>query len=80
MKINLTLFLACTQVIADTQRGYSVPDVELRESLKRDNKEYILPKYSAFYDKYANIAFTKNPEKYVRYTAAQGGGHRNAAS
>ena len=38
-------------MIADTQRGYSVPDVELRESLKRDNKEYILPKYSAFYDK-----------------------------
>ena len=34
-------------------------------------QEYILPKYSAFYDKYANIAFTKNPEKYVRYTAAQ---------
>ena len=65
-------------MIADTQRGYSVPDVELRESLKRDNKEYILPKYSAFYDKYANIAFTKNPEKYVRYTAAQGG-YLNAA-
>ena len=35
--------------------------------------------YSAFYDKYANIAFTKNPEKYVRYTAAQGGGDLNAA-
>ena len=31
----------CAQVIADTQRGYSVPDVELRESLKRDNKEWI---------------------------------------
>ena len=31
----------CPQLIADTQRGYSVPDVELRESLKRDNKEWI---------------------------------------
>ena len=57
--------------IAGTQRGYSIPDVELRESLKRDNKEYILPKYSSFYDKYANIAFTRHPEKYVKYTAAQ---------
>lgn len=32
------------------QRGYSIPDVELRESLKRDNKEYIIPKYNAFYN------------------------------
>lgn len=33
------------------QRSYSIPDRELRESLKRDNMEYILPKYQAFYDK-----------------------------
>lgn len=57
--------------IALTQRSYSIPDVELRESLRRDNKEYILPKYSAFYDKYAHIEFTKHPEKYVRYSPAQ---------
>ncbi|TRY63811.1 hypothetical protein TCAL_00431 [Tigriopus californicus] len=57
--------------IATTQRSYSVPDVELRESLKRDNKEYILPKYNSFYEKYVNVAFTKHPEKYVKYTPAQ---------
>lgn len=57
--------------ISATQRSYSIPDVELRESLKRDNKEYILPKYSSFYDKYANVAFSKNPEKYIKYTPAQ---------
>ena len=57
--------------ISATQRSYSIPDVELRESLKRDNKEYICPKYNSFYDKYANIPFTKNPEKYVRYTPAE---------
>lgn len=34
------------------QRSYSIPDRELRESLKRDNMEYILPKYQAFYDKW----------------------------
>ncbi|RZF38575.1 hypothetical protein LSTR_LSTR010908 [Laodelphax striatellus] len=57
--------------MAKLQRGYSIPDVELRESLKRDNKEYILPKYNAFYDKYSNLPFTKNPEKYVKYTPEQ---------
>ncbi|XP_069692328.1 exocyst complex component 7 isoform X2 [Periplaneta americana] len=57
--------------IAKVQRSYSIPDVELRESLKRDNKEYILPKYHAFYEKYSNVPFTKNPEKYIKYTPAQ---------
>lgn len=57
--------------IARTQRGYSIPDVELREGLKRDNKEYILPKYSAFHDKYSTLYFTKNPEKYIKYTPEQ---------
>ena len=57
--------------ISSTQKSYSIPDVELRESLKRDNKEYICPKYNSFYEKYANIPFTKNHEKYVRYTPAQ---------
>ncbi|XP_050536119.1 exocyst complex component 7 isoform X2 [Daktulosphaira vitifoliae] len=36
--------------ILKLQRGYTIPDIELREGLKRDNKEYILPKYNAFYD------------------------------
>merc|ERR1719347_2501282 len=44
--------------ISTTQKRYSIPDVELRESLKRDNKEYILPKYNSFYDKYANVQFS----------------------
>jgi len=53
------------------QRGYSVPDVELRESLKRDNKEYILPKYQTFYDKYSNTQFSKHSDKYIKYSPAQ---------
>ncbi|XP_063865546.1 exocyst complex component 7-like isoform X2 [Scylla paramamosain] len=52
------------------QRSYSIPDRELRESLKRDNMEYILPKYQAFYDRYVNVAFTKNTEKYIKYSPA----------
>ncbi len=57
--------------ISSVQKRYSIPDVELRESLKRDNKEYILPKYNSFYDKYSNVPFTKSPEKYIKFTPAQ---------
>ncbi|XP_018323971.1 exocyst complex component 7 isoform X2 [Agrilus planipennis] len=53
--------------IAKVQRSYSIPDIELRESLKRDNKEYIIPKYNAFYEMYSLLPFSKNPEKYVKY-------------
>lgn len=50
------------------QKAYAVPDVELRESLKRDNKEFVLPKYKLFYDKYTVVPFTKNPTKYLKYS------------
>lgn len=53
--------------ISKVQRGYSIPDIELRESIKRDNKELIIPKYNAFYNKYGGIQFTKNPEKYIKH-------------
>ncbi|XP_018576736.1 exocyst complex component 7 [Anoplophora glabripennis] len=53
--------------IAKVQRGYSIPDIELRESIKRDNKELIIPKYNAFYNMYAGAQFTKNPEKYIKH-------------
>ncbi|GLV46766.1 Exocyst 70 [Carabus blaptoides fortunei] len=61
--------------IAKVQRSYSIPDVELRESLKRDNKEYILPKYNQFYETYANVNFTKNPEKYIKFSPEQVSAH-----
>ncbi|XP_041973543.1 exocyst complex component 7 isoform X2 [Aricia agestis] len=32
------------------QRGYSVPDAELREALKQDNKQALLPRYTALHD------------------------------
>lgn len=57
--------------IIKVQRSYSIPDVELRESVKRDNKEYILPKYNAFYEMFSNLNFTKNREKYIKFTPEQ---------
>ncbi|CAG9773527.1 unnamed protein product [Ceutorhynchus assimilis] len=53
--------------ISKVQRGYSIPDIELRESIKRDNKELIIPKYNAFYNRYGVLNFTKNPEKYIKH-------------
>lgn len=50
------------------QRGISVPDLLLREGLKRDNLEAVIPPYHAFYELYADCDFAKNREKYVRYT------------
>ncbi|KAM3958226.1 exocyst complex component 7 [Aphomia sociella] len=53
------------------QRGYSVPDAELREALKRDNKQALLPPYTAFYDAASALPFSKNPDKYVKYSPVQ---------
>jgi len=52
------------------QKGYAIPDAELREAMKMDNRNFILDKYRLFWNKYANVNFTKNREKYVKYTVA----------
>ena len=44
-----------------------MPDVILREGLKRDNNEYIIPVYNTFFELYSDIQFSKNPEKYIKY-------------
>ena len=51
-----------------TQSRYAIPDTELRDDLKQENKEYILPFYRQFLRTYRNTNFTKNPEKYIKYT------------
>ncbi|CAH1274438.1 EXOC7 [Branchiostoma lanceolatum] len=54
-----------------TQKGYAIPDHELRQSLRNENKEFILPAYTAFREKYEPMQFTKNPEKYIKYTVEE---------
>ncbi|KAH8405313.1 hypothetical protein KR222_005229 [Zaprionus bogoriensis] len=49
------------------QRGISIPDVILREGIKRDNVEHILPNYNRFHEMYHAVHFSKNPDKYVKY-------------
>ncbi|KAK2185572.1 hypothetical protein NP493_228g06031 [Ridgeia piscesae] len=50
------------------QKAYAIPDGELRESMKQDNKDFIQPKYHAFLRRYINVPFTKNIEKYHKYS------------
>uniref|UniRef100_A0A336MIU8 Exocyst complex component 7 n=1 Tax=Culicoides sonorensis TaxID=179676 RepID=A0A336MIU8_CULSO len=53
------------------QRKITIPDVILREGIKRDNTENIIPAYTAFYELYHDLQFSKNPEKYVKYRPNQ---------
>jgi exocyst complex protein 7 len=50
------------------QQSYAVPDAELRATLRYESRNNIYPKYKEFYDKYAGVSFTKNPEKYIKHT------------
>jgi len=56
--------------VVKIQSRYSIPDTEMKEEIKRDNKQNILPKYQYFYEKYHNVQFSRNREKYVKYTPA----------
>ncbi|XP_052068125.1 exocyst complex component 7-like isoform X1 [Mytilus californianus] len=55
--------------IMKSQKGYAIPDQELREALKKDNKDFIIPRYKMFLEKYERVNFTKNLDKYIKYTA-----------
>ncbi|KAK3090411.1 hypothetical protein FSP39_011633 [Pinctada imbricata] len=54
--------------ISRVQQAYDIPDPELRDNIKKDNKEYIVPRYKLFLEKFQRLNFTKNPEKYMKYT------------
>jgi len=53
------------------QMTYAVPDTQLRDQLRNENIDLILPLYTTFRDKYSSLPFTKNPEKYIRYTVEE---------
>ena len=36
--------------------------------MKKDNIEFILPSYKIFLDKYKRLNFTKNSDKYIKYS------------
>ena len=52
------------------QKAFAIPDQELRSTLKEDNRNYIMPFYSGFLKRYRATNFTKNPDKYIKYSEA----------
>lgn len=52
------------------QKAFAIPDSELRECLREDNLNYIMPFYSGFLKRYQGTSFTKNPDKYIKYREA----------
>ena len=56
--------------ITRMQKGYAIPDMDLRATLKKENIAYIIPAYRMFLDKYRRLNFTKNLDKYVKYTVS----------
>ncbi|XP_076657326.1 exocyst complex component 7 [Halictus rubicundus] len=57
--------------VAKCQRSYSVPDARLREELRKELQQAIVPLYTVFHNKYRGISFSKNPTKYIKYTPEQ---------
>ncbi|KXJ21992.1 Exocyst complex component 7 [Exaiptasia diaphana] len=54
--------------IYQLQKTFAVPDEQLREEIRKKNIDLIVPLYTTFREKYEGVQFTKNPEKYVKYS------------
>ncbi|CAG5116997.1 unnamed protein product [Candidula unifasciata] len=67
IKDKFTGFNKELEEIFRVQKTYAMPDSELRASLVAENKEYMVPRYTLFYNKYCNLNFSKNKNKYIKY-------------
>ncbi|XP_042182323.1 exocyst complex component 7 isoform X12 [Oncorhynchus tshawytscha] len=53
------------------QKVWAIPDKEQRDSIRHAQRRVVSEAYRAFLQRYANISFTKNPEKYHKYRPEQ---------
>eukprot|EP01018_Ginkgo_biloba_P022508 Gb_28799 [translate_table: standard] len=61
-------FNQCFEELYQRQIKWTVPDVELRESLRLAVAEVLLPAYRSFLKRFsAPIQSGKNPQKYIKY-------------
>lgn len=67
IKDRFTGFNKALEEIYRVQKTYAMPDAELRAALIAENKEYMVSRYTLFYEKYSNLNFTKNKAKYLKY-------------
>lgn len=59
------------QELHKTQSSYAIPDADLRLGIRKEIKDYLVPKYRNFYERYRRSDFTKNKDKYIKYTPEQ---------
>ncbi|KAM6050415.1 exocyst complex component 7 isoform 10-T10 [Chlamydotis macqueenii] len=55
------------------QKAWAIPDVEQRDKIRQAQKTIVKETYGAFLNRYGNVPFTKNPEKYIKYQVDQVG-------
>ncbi|XP_028674211.1 exocyst complex component 7 isoform X8 [Erpetoichthys calabaricus] len=53
------------------QKVWAIPDKEQRDAIRQAQKKIVTEAYRAFLQRFANISFTKNPEKYHKYKPEQ---------
>lgn len=70
VKDRLKIFNGQFEELHQRQSQWTVPDTELRESLKLAVAEVLLPAYRSFIKRFGPLVENgKNPQKYIRYTA-----------
>ncbi|NXQ16682.1 EXOC7 protein, partial [Peucedramus taeniatus] len=55
------------------QKAWAIPDTEQRDKIRRAQKTIVKETYGAFLNRFGNVPFTKNPEKYIKYQVDQVG-------
>lgn len=68
VKDRFTGFNKEFQELHKCNRTYAVPDFELRNQIREAIKREFLHHYQRFYNCYINQDFSKNKEKYIKYT------------
>uniref|UniRef100_A0A914WPU8 Exocyst complex component 7 n=1 Tax=Plectus sambesii TaxID=2011161 RepID=A0A914WPU8_9BILA len=68
LKSAFSAFNRELESLTNIQKEYTVADLELSNMIKHEAKTFVMPKYTAFYSKYYASGFSRNPEKYVKFT------------
>ncbi|XP_006136526.1 exocyst complex component 7 isoform X9 [Pelodiscus sinensis] len=55
------------------QKAWAIPDTEQRDKIRQAQKTIVKETYGTFLNRYGNVPFTKNPEKYIKYRVDQVG-------
>ncbi|XP_072415060.1 exocyst complex component 7 isoform X12 [Chiloscyllium punctatum] len=53
------------------QKSWAIPDKEQRDKIRHAQKENVTGVYKNFWQRYSNVPFTKNTEKYIKYRVEQ---------